>query len=241
MCMFDLDDWLNNFESCVYADDLINKIDLLNHQISSKVDVVKIKKAIYYAKKYHANQMRQSGEPYYSHPLIVAGMVADYCFKTDILVTAILHDTIEDTKLTKSMINDIFDVHIANNVDDLTRVKSYGKITAAEMIKLLWTEKKYDLLLIKYFDRLHNLQTIQAKSPTKIQQTIQETLKQFISLSLYFEKNNMPDLMTKKHMDMVDLCLKQLPKKFSNSKTTNTTLINDFSEWAESFLKLKFS
>lgn len=239
--MFNLDVWLNKFECCVYADDLINKIHLLNHQTSNKVDVAKIKKAIYYAKKYHGNQKRQSGEPYYSHPLIVAGMVADYCFKTDILVTSILHDTIEDTNLTKNMINDIFDVNIAHNVDDLTRVKSYGKITAAEMVKLLWTEKKHDLLLIKYFDRLHNLQTINAKSPAKIQQTIQETLKQFISLSIYFEKSNMPDLITKKHMDMVGLCLKQLPKKLCNYKNKKTTVKNIFPEWTKFFLKLKFS
>lgn len=239
--MFDLDVWVNKFEYCVYVYDLINKIHLLNHQTSNQVDIITIKKAIYYAKKYHGNQKRQSGEPYYSHPLMVAGMVADYCFKTDILVTAILHDTIEDTDLTKNMINDIFDVNIASNVDDLTRVKSYGKITAAEMIKLLWAEKKYDLLLIKYFDRLHNLQTIRAKSPVKIQQTVQETLKQFISLSIYFEKSNMPDLMIKKHMDMVDLCLKQLPKKLCNSKKRKTNAKNIFSEWAEIFLKLKFS
>ncbi len=193
--MSDLDVWLSKFECCLYAYDLINKIHLLNHQTINKVNIITIKKAIYYAKKYHSNQMRESGEPYYSHPLIVAGMVADYCFKTDILVTAILHDTIEDTDLTKNIINDIFDVNIANNVDDLTRIKSYGKITAAEIVKLLWSEKKHDLLLVKYFDRLHNLQTINAKSSIKIQQTVKETLKQFISLSLYFEKSNMPDLM----------------------------------------------
>lgn len=76
--MFDLDVWLNKFECCVYADDLISKIHLLNHQTSNKVNIITIKKAIYYAKKHHSNQMRKSGEPYYSHPLIVAGMVADY-------------------------------------------------------------------------------------------------------------------------------------------------------------------
>lgn len=238
--MSDLDVWVNNFEHCVYADDLINKINLLNHQANNKVNIITIKKAIYYAKKYHGSQKRQSGEPYYSHPLIVAGMVADYCFKTDVLVTAILHDTIEDTDLTKGMINDIFGANIANNVDDLTRVKSYGKITAAEMVKLLWAEKKYDLLLIKYFDRLHNLQTINSKSPIKIQQTIQETLKQFISLSIYFEKSNIPDLITEKHMNMVYLCIKQLPKKLCGCKNKKTAVKNIFSEWAEFFLKLKF-
>lgn len=240
--MMDLKVWPNKFKSCFHADCLIHKIDSLNQtSIEKKVDIIAIKKAIYYAKKYHDKQMRQSGEPYYSHPLIVAGMVADYCFKTDILVTAILHDTIEDTNLTKDMIIYIFDINIANKVEDLTRIKPYGKVTAAEMVKLLWSEKKHDLLLIKYFDRLHNLQTIHAKSPVKIQKIIQETLHQFISLGLYFEKNNMPDLMSKEHMNMVHLCLKQLPKKPYGLKNIKPQPKKNFTfEWLELFSKLKF-
>lgn len=62
-------------------------------------------------------------------------MVAEHCFKTDILITSILHDTIEDTKLTKEMLAYIFDENIANKVEE-------------------------ELLFIKLFDRLHNVQTI---------------------------------------------------------------------------------
>ncbi|SPR08254.1 (p)ppGpp synthetase [Orientia tsutsugamushi] len=60
---------------------------------------------MFYAKKYHSNQKRDTGEPYYMHPLEVALMVADYSFKTDTIITAILHDVIEDTKLTKEKIS----------------------------------------------------------------------------------------------------------------------------------------
>ena len=211
----------NNFKYCYYSSYLIKKILLLNRGTINKVDVIKIKKAINYAKKYHANQMRKSGEPYYTHPLIVAGMVADYCFKTDVLITAILHDTMEDTNLTKDTIINVFGINVANNVEDLTRIKPYGKITSSVMVKLLWAEKKYDLLIIKYFDRLHNLQTINAKSPGKIQKTIQETIEQFISLGLYLEKNNMPDLMTRDDMNIVKLCLNQASKKAYNKPSKN--------------------
>ncbi len=68
------------------------------------------------AKKYHGTQRRQSGELYYSHPIEVAYKVADFRFTTDVLVTSILHDTIEDTELTKEMIATIFNSRIATQV-----------------------------------------------------------------------------------------------------------------------------
>ncbi len=136
--------------------------------------------------------MRQSGEPYYSHPIEVAYMVLDYLFRTDILVTAILHDTLEDTELTKEQISQEFGWKVANQVIDLTRIKENGiKISAAETVEILYKEKKYDVLLIKFFDRLHNMQTINVKSPEKIQKTVQETISRFLSLSIYFKLENL--------------------------------------------------
>ena len=82
---------------CFYSDKLVNKLKKLNDKLKNRVDIVEIQRAIYYAKKYHGNQMRQSGEPFYSHPIEVAYMISDYLFRTDILVTSILHDTIEDS------------------------------------------------------------------------------------------------------------------------------------------------
>jgi len=140
---------------------------------------------IYYAKKYHGAQKRRSGEPFYSHPLAVAEMVAPYCFKTDILVTSILHDTIEDTELTKEMISYIFGPIIASQVDDLTRIKIDQKISAAEMLELLYVSKKYDLLLVKIFDRLHNMRTLNGMLSKKIEKIKLETLKSFMIVIIY--------------------------------------------------------
>ncbi len=125
--------------------------------------------------------MRQSGEPYYSHPIEVAYMTSDYLFRTDIIVTSILQDTIEDTELSKSMIASIFGEQVASQVMDLTRIKEDGcKISSAEIMKLLYQQKKYDTLIIKLFDRLHNIQTISAKSQEKAKKIIKETLQHFL-------------------------------------------------------------
>jgi (p)ppGpp synthase/HD superfamily hydrolase len=183
--MNEVDCWQLKFKSCTYSNALLNKLSLINEQTKEKINFLEIKKAIYYAQKYHGTQTRQSGEPYYMHPLMVAEMVAPHCFKTDILVVSILHDTLEDTVLTKDMLEYIFDANVASKVDDLTRVKSDRKISSAEMLELLWLQKKYDLLLVKYFDRLHNIQTINAKTEDKQRKIIKESLKEFLPVAAY--------------------------------------------------------
>ena len=69
--------------------------------------------------------------------------------------------------LTHTDISKIFDKNIADSVERLTRIKPYGKISSGEMLNLLIQEQRYDIALIKVFDRLHNLQTINAKSTEK--------------------------------------------------------------------------
>ena len=198
--------WKSKYESCIYSESLLNKIYLQNEKSNHKVDILQIKKAIYYAKKYHGSQKRLSGEPYYSHPLAVAELVVPYCFKTDILVTSILHDTIEDTALTKELIEYIFDANIASKVEDLTRVKFDRKISSAEMIDLLWLQRK-NILLIKYFDRLHNMQTIKSQPSEKKLKITKETFEKFVSLSMYFSSNV---LNLRTDITMINLCYQQL-------------------------------
>lgn len=179
--------------SCIYAKKLLEKLRLVNaelleseDQIIDVIDIEEVEKGIYYAKYYHANQMRESGEPYYSHPLEVAHMVLDHLPRTDIIVTAILHDTLEDTSLTREKIAEVFGVKIAEQVYDLTRIKGDGvKISSAQMVEELWLAKKYDVLLIKLFDRIHNMQTISVKSPEKVKKIAEETAIFFIPLSIY--------------------------------------------------------
>ena len=185
--MTDISCWESKFETCIYSDRLLNKLLSINIQAKNKIDLTEVKKAIYYARKYHGSQKRQSGEPYYSHPLEVAYMVAHHSFTTDVLVTSILHDTMEDTELNEQMIACIFGSNIASQVEALTRIKPTRKISAAEIVESLWLQKKDDLLLIKYFDRLHNMQSITIKSPKKQKQIILETLQEFLPLAAYLE------------------------------------------------------
>ncbi|WP_419234781.1 HD domain-containing protein [Rickettsia endosymbiont of Nabis limbatus] len=176
-----------DLSNCRYSKRLLTKIMLINKISENKVDLSKIKKAIYFAKKYHGGQKRETGEFYYSHPLEVAYMVSDYLFRTDIIVTSILHDCIEDTLLTKEMIIKEFGYKIANQVEDLTRIKNDKKISSAEIVKILYQQKKKELLLIKLCDRLHNIQTVGAKSPKKGWKTILETLQSFLTIATYLK------------------------------------------------------
>ncbi|WP_375333326.1 hypothetical protein [Candidatus Tisiphia endosymbiont of Xenochironomus xenolabis] len=83
------------------------------------------------------------------------------------------------------------------------RVKSYGKISAAETLNILYSQNKKDILIIKLFDRLHNMQTIGAKSPEKIKKIIEETLQGFVILAIYLE---IPEI----KLNFIKMCFQHL-------------------------------
>lgn len=121
---------------------------------------------------------------------MLAEFVADEApklYTTIMLQAALLHDTIEDTELTEEMITKIFKIEVGRHVDGLTRVKPYGKISAEESLNLLIQQKRYNTALIKLFDRVHNIQTLGAKSPEKARKVIKETLIHFISFAIYLD------------------------------------------------------
>lgn len=213
---------IKKYLNCFFSKKLLHKLIILNEKTTNKIDIKEIKKAIYYAKKYHGNQMRQSGEPYYSHPLEVAFMVADYLPKTDAIITAILHDTMEDTKLTFKLIEKTFGKTIAQQVLDLTRTSGSDgrKISAAETIQYLLASKKYELLLIKLFDRLHNMQTIGVKSAEKANKIIKETLEEFLVVAFFLE---LPALRN----DLIKLCYQALSIK---PPSDFESYLNDFQD-----------
>jgi guanosine-3',5'-bis(diphosphate) 3'-pyrophosphohydrolase len=171
-------------EPCKYSIRLIAKLKSLDTK--NVLDFNLINKAIYWAKKYHGNQKRKSGEPYYTHPLEVAYMISDHKLKTDLIVASILHDIIEDTEVTVEMIEGTFGQRIAEMVDMLTRDRPDGtKLTIEEVINNAYKKADKEVLLIKLIDRLHNIQTIGSLSAKKIEKTITETLANFIASSMY--------------------------------------------------------
>ena len=169
---------------CNYSIRLIEKLKSLDTK--NVLDFEIINKAVYWARKYHGDQKRKSGELYYTHPLEVAYMVSDYNLKTNVIVASILHDIIEDTEVTVEMIEGTFGQRIAEMVDMLTRDRPDGtKLTIEEVINNAYKKADKEVLLIKLIDRLHNIQTIGSLSAKKIEKTITETLANFIASSMY--------------------------------------------------------
>jgi (p)ppGpp synthase/HD superfamily hydrolase len=188
-------DDVRQLDPSYYEENLLLKIAVLNKSAPTPVNAAVVQQAIDYAKQYHQGQTRQTGEPYYTHPLAVAIMVCDYLFETDAIVTSILHDTLEDTSLTYAMIEEVFGADIAFQVEAITRIKPSGKISSAEILKRFWNDKQYKLILIKLFDRLHNMQTIFAKSPEKQAKIVRETLEYFLALGEILELPHLGDML----------------------------------------------
>ena len=183
-------------EPCQYSIRLIEKLKSLDTKNILDFDL--INKAIYWARKYHGDQKRKSGEPYYSHPLEVAYMISEHKLKTDVIVASILHDIIEDTEVTAGMIIDNFGWRIAEMVDRLTRDRPDGsKLTVEEILNNSYQEKDKEVLLIKLFDRLHNIQNLGAISPEKVKKVIKETLSFFIITTMYMEYKTLEQTMYK--------------------------------------------
>ncbi len=172
---------------CQYSIKLIDRLKSLDTK--NLLDFDLINKAIYWAKKYHGEQKRKSGEPYYSHPLEVACMISEYKLKTDVIVASILHDIIEDTEVTAGMILDNFGWRITEMVDRLTRDRPDGnKLSVEEIINKAYQKQDEEVLLIKLFDRLHNLKTLNAITEEKKKKIALETLSSFLAIALSFDE-----------------------------------------------------
>lgn len=154
------------------------------------LDEAMVAKAIRFAVKYHGSQHRESGAPYYEHPLAVAEIVAQMQFDSASIVTAILHDTIEDTELTYEDIEEHFSPDIAKLVDGVTKLtkielKSYDVRQAENFRKLLMAiSSDIRVLVVKLADRLHNMRTIDFVSKQEKKERISlETLEIYAPLA----------------------------------------------------------
>ena len=175
--------------SCKYSIRLIGKLKLLD--TNGVLDFGLINKAIYFAKKYHDGQLRKSGEPFYSHPLEVAYMISDYNLKTDVIAASILHDVVEDKEVTINMILETFGQRVAEMVNRLTRDRPDGtKLSVKEIIRMAYKNGDKEVLLIKIFDRLHNLQNIHFLTADKQIKVAKETLNTVLLAATYLEDIN---------------------------------------------------
>ncbi|NPA81260.1 MAG: bifunctional (p)ppGpp synthetase/guanosine-3',5'-bis(diphosphate) 3'-pyrophosphohydrolase [Epsilonproteobacteria bacterium] len=163
---------------------------LLFSLIEDKEKKLRVKNALDFAKKAHEGQFRKSGEPYIVHPILVASLVAAYGGDDVMIISALLHDVVEDTDHTIEDIVSIFGEEIANIVAGLTKIfdireevlipsTSNEKLIASALSfrkMLLFSIKDVRVLVIKLCDRLHNLLTLDALPPHKQKRIAEETL-----------------------------------------------------------------
>ena len=157
----------------------------------SQLEREEISKAYQYASSLHEGQYRQSGEAYISHPLNVAYILADMHADKDTICAGLLHDTLEDTKITKEDIISDFNEDIANLVDGVTKLSKMNFSSKKEQ-NLANTRKiitglteDVRIIIIKLADRLHNMRTLQYKSEFKQKENALETMEIFVPLAYY--------------------------------------------------------
>jgi guanosine-3',5'-bis(diphosphate) 3'-pyrophosphohydrolase len=149
-----------------------------------------INRAYVFSMKAHGSQKRASGDPYFSHPVEVAYKLTQYKLDTSSIVTALLHDTVEDTGVTLEEIEEHFGKDIRNLVDGVTKLSRLeGKsenLKQAENFRKLLIAMSEDIrvLLVKLADRLHNMETLKhIKSPEKRQRIARETVEIYAALA----------------------------------------------------------
>ena len=167
------------------ADDLI----ALVRNYNPKTNAPLIAEAFAYGQKMHDGQNRHSGEPYFTHPVAVAAILTEQKLDDATIITALLHDTIEDTGSTYSEIEAKFGSEIAELVDGVTKLTnlqlSSTETKQAENFRKLFIAMSKDLrvILVKLADRLHNMRTIRSMRVDKQAQKARETMDIFAPLA----------------------------------------------------------
>lgn len=156
----------------------------------SGADEDALNRAYVYAMKLHGSQKRESGDPYFSHPIEVAGILTDLKLDDNSIITALLHDLVEDTDTTLDDIEKLFGKEIARLVDGVTKLSRLElqseQTQHAENFRKLVLAMSEDIrvLLIKLADRLHNMKTLRyVKSPDKRRRIARETMDIYAPLA----------------------------------------------------------
>jgi GTP diphosphokinase / guanosine-3',5'-bis(diphosphate) 3'-diphosphatase len=172
-------------------------------------DEALLNKAYVYAMTKHGSQRRASGDPYISHPIEVAGILADMRLDEATIAVALLHDTIEDTDATREDIENGFGEEISSLVEALTKLKKLDLVTKraqqAENLRrfLLATAKDIRVLLVKLADRLHNMRTLDHVPPDKRKRISEETMELYAPLAGRMGMQDMRE-------ELEDLCFRHI-------------------------------
>jgi GTP pyrophosphokinase len=154
-----------------------------------KADTKQIERAFRFAEEHHEGQLRRSGEPFIEHPLGVAMVLADLRLDTTTIVSALLHDVVEDTSVSLEQVEREFGEDVAQIVDGLTKLEKLEfrsrEQAQAENVRKMIIAMARDIrvLLIKLADRLHNMRTIGAMTLPKQKEKARETLDIYAPLA----------------------------------------------------------
>jgi guanosine-3',5'-bis(diphosphate) 3'-pyrophosphohydrolase len=160
-------------------------LNVLTDKLSSYLEpkeVARVERAYRYSEQCHRGQMRQSGDPYITHPLAVANILADMHMDHESLMAALLHDVIEDTGVTKGQISRRFGRTVAELVDGVSKLteiefESKAEQQAESFQKMtLAMSRDIRVVLVKLADRLHNMRTLGVLAPAKRRRIARETL-----------------------------------------------------------------
>ncbi|AUM01095.1 bifunctional (p)ppGpp synthetase/guanosine-3',5'-bis(diphosphate) 3'-pyrophosphohydrolase [Zoogloeaceae bacteirum Par-f-2] len=160
-------------------------------------DIGRIEAAYHFSANAHEGQFRISGEPYISHPVAVASIVADWNLDSQALIAALLHDVMEDTHISKAEIAERFGKTAAELVDGLSKLdkiefRSHEEAQAENFRKMLLAmTTDLRVILIKLADRLHNMRTLDCVRPAKRRRIANETLEIYAPIANRLGLNNL--------------------------------------------------
>lgn len=193
---------------------LIKKVRLYR----PKADIDLIKKAYNFAKQAHKDQKRLDGSPYISHPVEVATILAQLGLDEDTICAGLLHDVLEDTKITTKSLDKNFSKDITYLVEGVTKISNIKEISKAEydtksLIKvILATAKDIRVMMIKLADRLHNMRTLKYLPEKRAKEIAKQTKEIYAPIAYRFG-------LIKLKSELEDLSLKYLePKEYKDLK-----------------------
>ncbi|MCS6712727.1 bifunctional (p)ppGpp synthetase/guanosine-3',5'-bis(diphosphate) 3'-pyrophosphohydrolase [Brachybacterium sp. EF45031] len=164
-------------------------------KVSPKMDLALVRRAYAVASRAHHGQMRKSGDPYITHPVAVATILAELGSPKEVIAAALLHDTVEDTDYSLDALRDDFGEEIAVLVDGVTKLDkvTYGEAAQAETVRKMIVAMSRDVrvLLIKLADRLHNARTWKYVSSSSAERKAKETLEIYAPLAHRLGLNTM--------------------------------------------------
>jgi GTP pyrophosphokinase len=206
-----------------------------------KVDARILQKGYDIAEERHRGQLRRSGDPYITHPLAVATILAELGMDTTTLVAALLHDTVEDTGYSLRDLTEDFGEDVAHLVDGVTKLDKvkFGEAAEAETIRKMVVAMARDprVLVIKLADRLHNMRTLRFLPPEKQERKARETLEVLAPLAHRLGMNTVKweledlsfaTLYPKRYDEIVRLVAERAPSRDTYIQDVITRIADDF-------------